>query len=173
MWPHDPYHFPKTIRIVFHLDCMNWLKPKRVPMFRPQVRWDGIARINHHIWGIVRFGAQLLHHGFVLKRRFGRLREEGVYKLTLASTPIRCTIGCTVHYRLPTRLLPYRLSRPICYWPLPYISLFTWLTLGQTKFLVVSKPPISIKVRKSQLYIPKSQKQTKGNSSLVSMIILQ
>ena len=33
---------------------------------------------------------------FVLKRRLEGLREEGVYKLTLASTPKRCrTIGCT------------------------------------------------------------------------------
>jgi len=54
-------------------------------MFQPQV-----ARGNHRIRGIVRFGAWLLRHGFVLKRHLRGLREEGVFKLTLASTPKRC-----------------------------------------------------------------------------------
>jgi len=65
---------------ILYYDIMFWL----------QVRWDDIVRVTHRIRGIVRFGARLFRHGIVLKRHFGGLREEGVFKLTLASTPKRC-----------------------------------------------------------------------------------
>ncbi|KAL2341336.1 hypothetical protein Fmac_009276 [Flemingia macrophylla] len=61
----------------------------------------GIIRVTV-FRGIVGFGTRWAGHGFVLKRRLGGLREEGVYKLSLASISKRSRLRGRVVRSGPT-----------------------------------------------------------------------
>jgi len=56
-------------------------------LFRLQVGWDSIAKINYHIRDIVLFKVFKLRHDFFLKRCIGGLRKKCIFKLSLTSTP--------------------------------------------------------------------------------------
>jgi len=84
-------------RWIFRIHCKKEQLIKiRLSLFRSQVSSDNIVRVNYCGWSIIHFRTWLFHYDFVFKMCFRELREGGVYKLTLISTPKWCgTSRCT------------------------------------------------------------------------------